>query len=444
MTEAPAAPSTAEPKAATIDAPDAGEKSPMDFMADIVGDFDAMAAGKPEPSRDDKGKFKTAEKPVAKQTEKPAAKAPEKPVEKPQEKTEEQPKTEEKPAEESKPMRTRQLGQAYEDLKKKVRTELEPEIQKLRSKVQEFESRKAEDPAPLLQKIKALEEKNTQLEKQIEYVDYTSSTDFKTKYHEPYRQAWDDALNEFKELTVREPDGEDEVGEPKFTMRPATENDLIKLGAMRLSEMDEAAQKMFGASAPRAINHVQNLRKLAGARNKAMEDAQKRAGEWKTQQQTETEAKTQALAKTWQEVNKNLEEKLPAAFKVDESVEGDKEAYTRGFALGDLLFLGEQGLSPEQVESLPASFKETVKAGQLLSDEQKVQLHAIARLKMANHDRNLAKLAKANARIKELEASLAEYEKSEPSAEKAGESGERTVTKDWLETAEDELKALDR
>lgn len=221
MTEAPAAPPSAEPKAATIDAPDAGEKSPMDFMADIVGDFDAMDEGKPEPSRDDKGKFKPTQKPVAKQPEKSAAKAPEKPAEKPQEKTETpEPEKPQEKAPEVKPVKAAELRTAYEGLKKRVKEELEPEVQKLRSKVQEFESRKTEDPVPLLQKIKSLEEKNTQLEKQIEYVDYTSSTDFKTKYHEPYRQAWDDALNEFKELTVREPAGEDEVGEPKFTMRP--------------------------------------------------------------------------------------------------------------------------------------------------------------------------------------------------------------------------------
>lgn len=418
------------------------ERAPADFMADAMSDFEALDAGKPLP-RDEKGKFvKPAEKPP-KAPEKPAEGQIQKPAEKPAtEKPAEETPT--KPDEEVKPVKAAELRTAYDDLKKRVKAELEPEIQKLRAKVREYETKPPEDTAPILQKMKALEERNTVLEKHIEYVDYQKSTEFSTKYDQPYREAWDRAVSEFRELTVREPDGKDEMDEPKFKVRPADETDLLRLGNMKLADMDTAATQMFGASAPRAIRHIEDLKRLSSEKNKALTDAEKRALEWKSKQQLEFKSRNDTLAKTWAEVNKSLEEKFPKAFKPEEGDEDDKAAYVKGRALADLMFLGEQGLTPEQVEHLPAAFKDTIKANKSLTDAQRIQLHAIARLKMLNHDRKTSAVKKRDARIAELEKILAEYEQSEPKADKAGGSAPAGGTKDWLETAEDELRALDK
>jgi len=308
-----------------------------------------------------------------------------------------------------------------------------------------LESRKPEDTAPVLAKMKALEERNAQLEKHMEYVDFTQSNDFTTKYAEPYRQAWTEAVAEFRELTVREPAGTDEdSGEPKFNRRTADENDLLKLANMRLSEMDAAAQDMFGASAARAIGHLQNIKKLSAAQANALEQAKTKAGEWKSQRSIEFKQRTKMMGDTWNETNKTLETKFPKAFHVEQENAEDVAAHSKGFALADLMFLSASSLKPEAIETLPASFRETVKAGKPLSEVQKVQLHALARLKMANHDRKVAQLKKANARITELEASLAAYEKSEPTAGKAGDGGGAVTGKDWMQQAEDELRALDK
>lgn len=411
-------------------------------MSDAIGDFEAMDAGKPLP-RDEKGKFvKPTEKPPAKPPEKPAERQIEKPPEKPAaEKPAEE--TPEKPAE-VKPVKAAELRNAYEGLKKKVKEELEPEVQRLRAKVQEYEAKPPEDTAPILQKMKALEERNAALEKRIEFVDYQQSAEFSTKYDQPYREAWDRAVAEFRELTVREQDGQDEMGEPKFKTRGADETDLLRLGNMKLADMDATATQMFGASAPRAIRHIEDLKRLSASKNKALAEAQTRASEWRSQQQLQSKSRNETLAKTWAEVNKSLGEKFPKAFNPDEGDSEDKAAHTKGFALADLMFVGEAGLTPEQVESLPAAFRDAVKSKKPLTDEQRVQLHAIARLKMANHDRKVAALKKANLRIAELEKALAEYEASEPKADKAGAGAPAGGTKDWLETVEDELKALDR
>lgn len=439
LTAAPPSSPPAAPDKPTLDTPATGERAPSDFMADIIGDFDAMAAGKPEPQRerDDKGKFKPTEK--APEQKKAPEPKPEEPHPKPEEPEPTTPKAE------VKPVKAAELRTAYEGLKKKVQTELEPELQRLRSQVKDMEGKpKTDDAEPLKAQIKNLEARNQELENRIQFVDFTKSKKFNDEYVQPYNQAWTDAVSEFKELSVKEYGPEDESGERKVTTRPATEADLIKLGAMRLSEMDEAAVAMFGASAPRAVNHIQNLRKLANARQKALQDAETKASEWSKQQVTERETMGKKLAGLWESVTKELETKLPKAFQVDAGDEVDKQAHTKGFALADLLFLGSRALSPEQVEALPEVFKDAAKEGKPLSEELSVKLHALARVKMANHDRLLAKNKKAQDRIAELEKSLSEYEKSTPTTEHAGRTTEKETSKDWLEEAGDELRALDK
>ena len=421
----------------------AGERDPAEFMSDIaseLGDIDSGKTPAQSAPRDDKGKFT---KPADKQADKKPADKIEKPDDKPEDKPEAKP--DDKPADkpgEIKPTKAADLRAAYDGLKKKVKEELDPEIQRLRSRVTELESRKPEESAPIIEKLKALEARNAELEKHIEYIDFSESKEFKTKYADPYNEAWQDAVSEFKELTVRERDGEDEADDPKYATRVADENDLLKLANMRLSDMDAAATEMFGPSAARAIGHVQQLRKLYAAKQKALDEAKNKAGEWKSQRTLEQQQKTQSIGKAWEEVNKALEAKFPKAFKADEADPDDKAALTKGFAMADLMFLGPKRLTPDQVEALPESFKAAVKADKL-TDEHRVQLHSIARLKAANHDRQVARVKKLTARVAELEKSLAEYEQSAPPAGNASQS-DATITKSWDEQALDELKALDK
>lgn len=409
-------------------------------MADIIGDLEQMDAGTPPPKPAEKPKAASKTPPKPEQTKKPEeVKKPETP-DKP---TKPEEKAEEPPPEPPKPVKAAELRTAYEGLKKKVKDELEPEVQRLRAKVKEFESKSPEDSAPLLEKIRAAEARNAELEKRIEFVDYARSKEFDTKYRQPYAQAWNDAITEFRELTIREPDGEDAEGEPKFKTRPADENDLLKLANMRLAEMDESATRMFGASAARAISHIQNIKRLSAAQNKALQDAEKRSEDWLTQRKAESQAVSKTIKDTWLNTNKSLQERFPKAFNPEAEDADDKAAFVKGFALADLIF--QPGtLTDEQIESLPDSFKEVVKAKKPLTEAQTVKLHAIARLKMANHDRKVAALKKANARIAELEKALKEYEDSEPKADKAGGSAPKAGTKDWLETVEDELRAIDK
>lgn len=435
---APAAAPAAAPPPPETPPPSPGERPPSEWLSDIESDLSDLEAGKSPPQRDDKGKFKAPEKaaPVAKPAEKP----PEKPVERPpDEKPPEAP-----PAEPPKPVKAAQLREAYDGLKKRVREELEPQLQRLQAQVKDLESKQPQETAPILEKIKALEQRNAQLENQIEYVDFSQSREFETKYEAPYREAWNDAIGQFRSLKIRKPSGIDEnTGEESFTLEPADENTLLALANMEDGEMDETAHKWFGVSAPRVIQRVEKVKDLFRQRMKALEEAKTKGVEWKTKRITEFQERTKYLRTTWEEINKALKEKFPKAYSPEEGNAEDAGAHTKGFALADLMFLGGESLTPEQVEALPASFRESVKSKKPLSEDQKVQLHALARLKIANHDRKVVALRKAMTRIAELEKALAEYEDSTP---KGGRTpgAPRSQSKDWQDEIADELKALDK
>lgn len=449
MPDAPA--TTPAPAAAAPAAAPPADKAPADFMAAEMADFAAMDQAPPPapakapvrgtPPKGEDGKF------VKRETKSPVtpAKKPEEGQTPPEEGAAKPDDTQTPPEAPGAKTPMGALRERYDGLSKKVKEELQPEIQRLKAKLEQYEGNGGEpvDPVQTQARIKTLEERNKELEQRIALVDYEASQEFSTKYDQPYRQMWQRAVSAFSQLTVKEPAGEDDMGNPTFNARAATEADLIKLGAMPLSELDEAAANLFGASAPRAVQYIERLRDLAESRQTALTEAKTRAGEWKNQQELQSKALQKSRATAWDEVNKGLAQKFPKAYNPEDGDVEDKAAHEKGFALADLVFLGHGSLTPEQIETLPASFKETMKAGKPLNEMQKVQLHALARLKIANHERLLAGRKKDKARIAELEKALAEYEKSEPGG-RPSVPREGGAAGDWLETASAELKAMDK
>ena len=438
----PAAPSPSPSPSAPPPAAD-HERAPSEFMGDIESDFADLDAGKPVRERDETGKFRPAPK------DKPAAESPTKPVEAPPE-AQAKPKEGELPAaapEEKKPTRMRELGQAYDDLKKKVNTEYEPKIQSLTARLKELETKQPEDTAPVLAKLTALQKRNAELEQHMGMVDYEKTSEYQSKYVQPFNDQWarTQAIFDQLEVTERVPDGVDDMGEPKFREqpRPATPEDLLELARLPLGKMAKRTKELFGESSSLVLNQIVEIGKLWEVKEHAKKEAATKATEWQAQRGLEFQNRQKNLANAWTETNKELETKFPKAFRVEEGDDGDKSAHTKGFAVADLLFLGNQALSSEQIEALPGGFRETVKSGKPLSEVQKVQLHALARLKMANHDRLVARVKSRDARIAELEKSLADYEKSEPRADKAGE-GVPAGEKDFFAQVEQDLEKLDR
>lgn len=426
---------TLTPPAPAAEPSTSTERLPSEWLGDVANDFADLDTGKtsaPPPKEAPKPEEKV--KAPAKAAEKPAAET------KPAEETVKPAEVEPKPAavETPKPVKAAELRTAYEGLKKRVKEEYEPQLQSLKAKLQELEKRKPDESEPILAKVKQLETENTELQRKLAFAEFTEDPGYK-KAHQEYADAWQDAVADFSELVVRKTDETTE----EVTTRPATADDLLKLANMSLADMDAAATEMFGPSAPRAIAHLQNIRRLSVAQHKAEKAAKDHALEYKAKRKLEEETIRKTMSSTWAEVNKSLQEKFPKAFAVEENDPDDKSSHTKGFALADLMFLGGEALTPEQIESLPNGLRETVKAKQRLSPAQQVQLHAVARLKMANHDRKVAALKKATARIAELEKALAEYEKSEPDAGSAGTSP-KTPELSPEEQIAAEIKAMDK
>lgn len=402
-------------------------------MADFA-EMDKAPPPPPERSRGEKGRFKAQEKPVEKPVEKPAEEQAKTSTEETSTKTEEAAPTTKSPM--------RALGERYEGLKKQVESEFKPTIQRLQSEIEKL-SKQAADPA-LNEKLKAAEARAEAAERKLEAEAFVQSPGFDRDFNQPYIKAYNQALSQIQQLVVRYQDGKNEMDEPIIKTRPAEEKDLLELANMPLGEMDDRLQKMFGASAHRVGQQIERLKELATAKAEAAADGAEKAQQFRRHQQEAAEARAKAMAQHWKDVNQSLEEKFPKAFKPEEGDTEDSTAHTRGFALADLLFIGERGLRPEQVDALPPGFKDAVKTGKPLTDEQKIQLTALARLKMANHDRQIARVKKLQARVAELEKEVAEYEKSEPAGKVGSRDEQGGASRDWLETAEDELRALDK
>lgn len=388
------------------------EPATESFLGDIGSELEGLdqadetAKRAPEKPRDDKGKYKPAEKP------------PEKPVE--QEKPEEPDKPAEEPAaEEPKKSNIRQLGKAYDALKKERDEVFQPKIQSLESKVKEYERTveqlKTQQPdiKPFQEKLAAIEKENQALREVVRFSDFRQSPEFKEKYEQPYNEAWAKAVTEVTQLTMETEDG---------AARKATPNDLLALANAPLDQLDELANKWFPRSAARVIRHVEKIRDLAEAQDKALEEAKKGATDFQTKRAGEMQKANQAFKQAYDNVVGDLAKKYPKWFAPDETDPKGNEILKKGFDYADTVF------SPN---------------GTQLTPEQKAARLAVIRAKAANHDRLASRLKATMAERDELRAKLAEYEQTEPPTDDAGQPT-AVGSKSWEEQVSDELKKLDR
>lgn len=404
MPAAPAAPPpAAAPKSAPApapkpadrptqpDAPVGNEPTPESYLGDDMAELSEMDTAEetsrrePAPKRDERGKF---------------IKPGEKPEDKPKEAPKEEPdKAPEKPEEEPRPGSMRALGKAYDEKVKLINHELQPKIQSLEAKTKDYERqieelRKAQpDVKPFQEKLAAIEKENQQLREVVRFADYKKSPEFVEKYENPYNEAWTKAVSEVTQLSMALEDG---------TSRKATANDLLALANAPLDQLDDLAAQWFPKSAPRVIRHVEKIRDLADAQDKALKEAQKGAGEFQNKQSEAVKKANESFANAYTSASTELTTKYPKWFAPDEADPKGNEILKKGFEYADSLF------SPN---------------GTQLTPEQRAGRLAVIRAKAANHDRLVARVKANNARIAELEAKLAEFEKSEPPTDDAAQPG---------------------
>lgn len=412
MPAAPAAPPPSKPSAAAPASPppvkpagvdilpapaSSADKMHSDYMGDAMAELEAMTADpvpeqKSGPKKDPvTGKFTKPEpKPEPETKEDETEVQPELPV-----------KPEAKKVEEPRAGSMRALGKAYDELKKERDTVWHPKVQKLEAELNELRNKPAPDNTQVTQRMTQMEKENAALREEIRYVNYQKHPEFAEKYEKPYNEAWTKAVSEVTQLSMETEDG---------SRRKATSNDLLALANAPLDQIDDLAEKWFGKSAPRVIRHIEKVRDLADAQQHALAEAKKGAGDREKQMMEQAQKQNESVAKAYSETNTELTKKYPNWFAPIEGDEAGTTALNKGYEYADSVFGGNGNLTPEQ----------------------KVKRLAIIRGKAANHDRLAIQLKARNARIAELEASLAEYEKSTPPTTEGAEPGGDSVNgDDW-------------
>lgn len=262
-------------------------------------------------------------------------------------------------------------------------------------------------------------EENRQLKKRMEeidqdmrYLDYTRSQEFKDKFEKPLQNALADAYEEIKEFGVQQEDG---------TVRVATERDFNEILAATPEQVRRLAKDKFGEYA----NDVLAMRRrVVDIRRAADRESSKYREESKTResQRLAKEVQDRELQdKLWQKANSEVVTKYPQYFG---KVEGDEELNTalqKGYELVKLAH------DPN------------------LSLEERIERRAVGLHKQAAFGAMQIRLKRALDRTKELEAIVAEYEKSEPGEGKVpSTSGETRPTNGAPEGYEDIDSAIGR
>lgn len=382
-------------------------------MGDIAADLDKLSEeGEAKAEGRKPGEKRVDKPPVAPPKPAPGAKPPEggdKPPE-----GDKPPAAPESLVDGPEPVKVSDLRTAHTALRKKVKEDYEPKIQTLEARIKELEVANPPEVKALQERLTAAEKRRDELESEIVYVNYAKSKEFDDKYARPYREAWADALRDLKQLPINE----------EGRTREATEDDLLELANLPLGQARQRAIALFGDSADDIMMHRRKIIDLSNAQAKALEDQRTAGLEKAKTAEAEMKGRREKTLKLWTESNTAIVKKWPHMF---DKVEGDQEGndlLDKGEALADRLF------SPTE-ENRPKS------------EEEAVRLHALMRQKIRNHDRLALWLKKANAKIKELEKALEDFEKSGPTGGLGGDPNGKG-TADFMEDANAEIDRMDK
>ncbi len=312
----------------------------------------------------------------------------------------------------AKPVKAADLRAAYDGAKQKIK-EYETRLAERESKLKEYETKPPQDNKPLLEKLATLEKENNDFKEELKFTNYIKHPEFNEKYQKPYNEAWTKAVREIEQLQVAQEDG---------TTRPATPQDILALANSPLSTLDERAESMFGRSAARVIRHVERIRDLAEAQEKAIADAKVLGSEREKKTKLEQEQANAEVATILNKTNADLVTKYPKWFGSDPADPEGNAVFNKSMQYVDQVFQGDP--------SLP---KET-----------RISRMAVIRNKAANHDRLALHLKNANAQIKELQESLKDFENSEPEGGKTAGEAKTVKTGNWESDAFAEIDALNR
>lgn len=270
-----------------------------------------------------------------------------------------------------------------------AKTALERENLELKKLIPNAEQRKAE-----LAELENIKKRNQELEKQIEFVDYQSSDDFKTKYEKPYKDQWVSSMRDLRGVVVDTDNGE----------RAIEASDMVELVNMTKVEASAKARELFGDYASDVMDERNKIKGAWDTQQKALEEA-------KTRGVTKSQESMKAHRETMEKLNGEVHQvytkavdsitKDPKVSKFIVPLDGDakhNEILTKGLSMVDEAFR----MNPMD-PTLDQKARETI-----------VKKHAAVRFRAAGYGVLKHHFNKLQAEHAELTKRLSQYESTVP------------------------------
>jgi hypothetical protein len=291
------------------------------------------------------------------------------------------------------------------DRKFQTAKELRAELNRIRAENERLAQERAKpvespDLKVWQEKATKAEQQAQALEERIRFTDYTKSTEYAEKYHEPLKKAWSSAIQDLEDVTVTDAEGE---------TRKASSDDLQKVIQSPTQIAAKLARDLFGDDmAPIVMQHRKEIQDRIRQGNEAIEQFKKDGAT--RQQQSMEQFKTH-----FERSNQEAAQKFPQFFAPDANDPEGNDYLDQGFKLADTAI------------NMPAN----------MPIEHRAALVAEVRNRAAGFGRAVARWQKAESRVKALEKELAAFKSSTP----GNGTPPQGKSKSGVPSIQDDLKA---
>lgn len=274
--------------------------------------------------------------------------------------------------------------------------EKEKAISELNEKIGQFEKRRYWSDDDLRQHEAATKRLST-LESELYSRDYVVSPEYKTKFQDRLDQIWSQAKEEGRGLTVRYMDGmkegEDGKQEPVWKERPATEQDLLSVIDAPIGQRIQIAKKLFGDEKEAVLQWARDVESVRKEADRAIKEKREGYASEMTKRNQQFVEANQKIGNFVQQTTTHLENNYPQIFKAAADQPEAAEKLKQGFSFVD-----------ETTQKM-MSFDINTRAARA----------AVVRSMAGAFPRLVWDNSRKDSRIAELEAELAQYNRTDPS-----------------------------
>lgn len=289
------------------------------------------------------------------------------------------------------PRTNRELKKVYEANKKALKAE-QARVAELEARVAELDgvaTTAKKDTGPLAEQLAAAQKRIEEYEGRLRLKAYEESDEFKTKHLAPFKRSEARAFNDVKQLEYIEGIDE-ETQQPR--VRAATEADFIELYNLPTGKAYAAAKRWFGDSAQLVMSHYHDLHRAQDDMREAIADYRTRGAEEEKQTQARTAQEREAGERMWRTANQDLQAKYFKELGVDPDDAEVRDTLTKSYATVDRMFSANGNMTMAEKVGLQASVR------------QRAALFGVTR----------RQLLKAQADLKEAQATIEELRGSAP------------------------------